>query len=704
MRRWFVLPGIVLPVLLLVLMHLPPRTGATGAPPRLSVPGPAARPTNLLINGDFETGDISPWTTFYPAHGGGRAYITASPTHSGTFAARLVTNGNAGTASGVAGGGHCSGGVRIPVQPYTSYTWSGWILVPPGTALASAYLRVAWYALPDCAGGSQLGSSRSSLVTDANGTWIQVEGTAVSPGTAAFAELRLLGVPAMAAGITLYFDDITFAETPPTATPTPTHTPTATPTATATPTPRCPGSPFADACPTDWYYPYVTDLAALGAIGGYPCGGPGEPCYPPGNPPWFRPNNSITRAQVCKVVVLAYALPLNSSTQVFADVPPDNPFFAFINTIANNAISSGYPCGGPGEPCQPPANQPYFRPNNNITRGQVSKIVVLARGWSVLDPAEGSFTDLLPTNAFYRFVETAFAAHILTGYPCGGVNEPCDPQYRPYFRPTSNITRAQAAKMIDRARSQLPPTPTHIPAPTATGTATTVQPAVTATPTLGVPATDTPTPVPPTLTITPTPVLASPTGTSALKILTTFLRLPPAKSPATYRPELRRYPYLTDVVGPYATVNWATDQSGTTGSLAWGRAGVESCTANSIPAIRATVIISTVTAYQWSAPVTLTAGTEYCYRVFLGSHRSTGHRSARPISGRKYPPPPPRPFRSSSSGIGAGPMPTGIILIKLTSWPASPPAERASRSRPATTAIPPAARATMATCIRWDLT
>jgi hypothetical protein len=34
-----------------------------------------------------------------------------------------------------------------------------------------------------------------------------------------------------------------------------------------------------------------------------------------------------------------------------------------------------YPCGGAGEPCVPSSNLPYFRPNNNATRGQTSKIV-----------------------------------------------------------------------------------------------------------------------------------------------------------------------------------------------------------------------------------------------------------------------------------------------------------------------------------------
>ncbi|MEA2623239.1 MAG: hypothetical protein QOH61_2149, partial [Chloroflexota bacterium] len=38
---------------------------------------------------------------------------------------------------------------------------------------------------------------------------------------------------------------------------------------------------------------------------------------------------------------------------------------------------------------------------------------------------------------------------------------------------------------------------------------------------------------------------------------------------------LRRYPYLTDVSGANATVNWATDTSATSGSLRWGAAAAD---------------------------------------------------------------------------------------------------------------------------------
>ena len=80
-----------------------------------------------------------------------------------------------------------------------------------------------------------------------------------------------------------------------------------------------------------------------------------------------------------------------------------------------------------------------------------------------------------------------------------------------------------------------------------------------------------------------------------------------------------RYPYLTDVVGPYATINWATDGSGATGSVQWGRVGAESCTANTTGATRVAAFpVNSVYDYQWKAQLTLIPGVQYCYRVFLG--------------------------------------------------------------------------------------
>jgi hypothetical protein len=56
-------------------------------------------------------------------------------------------------------------------------------------------------------------------------------------------------------------------------------------------------------------------------------------------------------------------------------VGTENTFYPAMQRLASRGIISGYPCGGPGEPCLPPDDLPYFRPGNNISRGQAAKIV-----------------------------------------------------------------------------------------------------------------------------------------------------------------------------------------------------------------------------------------------------------------------------------------------------------------------------------------
>ena len=93
-----------------------------------------------------------------------------------------------------------------------------------------------------------------------------------------------------------------------------------------------------------------------------------------------------------------------------------------------------------------------------------------------------------------------------------------------------------------------------------------------------------------------------------------------ASSPAA-EPQLRRYPYLTDTVGSSATVNWSTERVLTSGTLTWGKAGVESCTTNQAAASRRTLItVNSVSEYQFQAKATgLEPGTRYCYRIFAGT-------------------------------------------------------------------------------------
>src|SRR5512140_639425 len=112
---------------------------------------------------------------------------------------------------------------------------------------------------------------------------------------------------------------------------------------------------------------------------------------------------------------------------------------------------------------------------------------------------------------------------------------------------------------------------------------------------------------------------------AALTTLVALLALSssPGSAAATYSSHLRRYPYLTDVVNSFATVNWATDQFLSTGGLRYGAVGSESCTAHYVPAIRTGLTINTVPEYQWTAMLDLAPGKQYCYRVYQGSSPST---------------------------------------------------------------------------------
>jgi hypothetical protein len=229
-------------------------------------------------------------------------------------------------------------------------------------------------------------------------------------------------------------------------------------------------SRFSDVPRDFWAYPYIEYLATHGIISGYADN-------------TFRPNNNITRGQVAKMITLAKGwTPLNPPTPTFIDVPPAHPFYSFIETVAAHGVVSGYADG-------------TFRPGNNITRGQISKMIALGEGWTLVAPPQPTFSDVPPAHPFYQYIETVAAHGVVSGYADGT------------FRPNANATRAQLSKMLYIAIS-LRPTPTatatSTPPPSATPTRT-----ATATAT----ATQTPPPGTPTATAT-SQVIGSPSPTT----------------------------------------------------------------------------------------------------------------------------------------------------------------------------------------------
>ena len=120
---------------------------------------------------------------------------------------------------------------------------------------------------------------------------------------------------------------------------------------------------FVDVLPGSTFWLYIERVVLHGAINGYPCGGPGEPC--PGR--YFRPQGTLTRGQASKIVSITagYVDVIPPNQQTFTDVSPDSTFWVYIERVALHGVVSGYSDG-------------TFRPQNPATRGQLAKIATIA--------------------------------------------------------------------------------------------------------------------------------------------------------------------------------------------------------------------------------------------------------------------------------------------------------------------------------------
>jgi len=188
----------------------------------------------------------------------------------------------------------------------------------------------------------------------------------------------------------------------------------------STPQPPCPQpascpSVFTDLVPDDPFHAAVISLHTAGIVSGYSDG-------------TFRPASPVTRAQAAKILVLAFGLPVESGAGTtaqppFADVPGTHPLAPYIMAAQHARLITGYPDG-------------TFRPDTPLTRGQWVKMLVEASGLTLINPAAPSFRDVAPNTPFYRYIETARAQGLLSGYDDAT------------FRPDVEITRGQTAQII----------------------------------------------------------------------------------------------------------------------------------------------------------------------------------------------------------------------------------------------------------------
>jgi len=196
--------------------------------------------------------------------------------------------------------------------------------------------------------------------------------------------------------------------------PPPSHVPTPNPTWALPPV----SSPTATACsisftdvPQDfWAHDYISLLACEGTVSGY-------------NDGTFRPESPTTRAQLAKMLVLSQHWQLVTGEHArFRDVSSTHPFYRYVETAAAHGVIAGYSDG-------------MFRPDSYVTRAQVAKMFVIARGW-VLTNATVPVCDVGQTDWAWYYVQTALQRGLFTGY-----TDSC-------FRPSMEATRAQLAKVL----------------------------------------------------------------------------------------------------------------------------------------------------------------------------------------------------------------------------------------------------------------
>ena len=195
-------------------------------------------------------------------------------------------------------------------------------------------------------------------------------------------------------------------------------------TMTATPAPTETVAPcyiqFRDVQQGHTFYPFVRCLACREVFGGYDDG-------------TFRPDNEITRGQLAKIVSNAAGFGDTPAGQRFTDVPPDSPFYVWIERLAARNILGGY-------------NDGTFRPYNPTTRGQIAKIV--ANAGAFYETVTGqTFNDVAPGDTFYEYIERVARREVVGGYSDGT------------FRPYNNATRGQVSKFVSNGYHPICDTP-----------------------------------------------------------------------------------------------------------------------------------------------------------------------------------------------------------------------------------------------------
>ena len=149
------------------------------------------------------------------------------------------------------------------------------------------------------------------------------------------------------------------------------------------------------------------------------------------------PNTDFSQGSPASVTVAAGAAATGVNAVLahptFADVDPSNPFYADVQWMAAQGISTGTP---------QPSGKPLYKPADAVSRQAMAAFLLKLSGQTFSAPTDPTFADVDQANPFYSAIEWMAAQGISSGTP--------QPSGKPLYKPADPVSRQAMATFLAR--------------------------------------------------------------------------------------------------------------------------------------------------------------------------------------------------------------------------------------------------------------
>ncbi len=131
---------------------------------------------------------------------------------------------------------------------------------------------------------------------------------------------------------------------------------------------------------------------------------------------------------VLSALIISIILPLTAESESwYEDVASNDQYHDAIWYMTTASYASGYPDN-------------TFKPENLVTRAEALKMILASSKTEITDGSGLTFSDVVDSDWFHSYLETALSIGIISGYEDGT------------FKPNETVNRVEALKMLLQAR------------------------------------------------------------------------------------------------------------------------------------------------------------------------------------------------------------------------------------------------------------